>query len=202
MKSAPHKLARAAARAWDICACRVEGWPQVLLSVPLPPQGWTLPWSAFPASFREDKDLWITRRSGTDLLDDDSLTRRAPPGDAAHRQVQPARGGIGPGAGRRRRRRDPIAGRPRRSPTASRSSANTCWIGTASRPSTSTASSAISPSWPGIMPRLPDADLAKLRGICRRLRIKRTGPTATSPRTAERHRGPEEPAPAGAVASS
>ena len=38
--------------------------------------------------------------------------------------------------------------------------------------------------------KLPDCDLTKLRGICRRLRIKRTGPTAT---VRERLRAIEEP---------
>ncbi len=178
LKSPPGKLADAAARAWDACARSVEGWPKVLLSKPKPRQGWTLPCSAFPTSFQEDTERWLARRSGDNLLDDESLTRTIRPTtlrkvaftlrEAASALVRAGKAVAGitslavlvqPDHFKRicqfllDRHRGP-----------------TQHIHDVAREL-------------AFMARhhtgLAEAELAKFRGICRRLRIKRTGPTAT-----------------------
>ncbi|HMR34389.1 MAG TPA: hypothetical protein PKA09_25765, partial [Geminicoccus sp.] len=177
LKSPPGKLVRAAARAWDACARSVEGWPQVLLSRPAPPQGWTLPWSAFAESFRQDMEHWLARRSGDHLLDDDSLSRQLRPTtlravrfnlrEAASALVRAgvdvaAVGSLG------------VLVQPDNFRTIcqfllDRHGGPTEHIHGLVRELAFMARHHA---------RRPDGELAKLRGICRRLRIKRTGPTA------------------------
>ncbi len=178
LKSPPGKLADAAARAWDACARSVEGWPKVLLSKPKPRQGWTLPWSTFPVSFQEDKDRWLTRRSGDNLLDDESLTRTIRP--TTLRRVAFT---LREAASALVRAGMEVAGitslailvQPDHFKRTcqfllDRHGGPTQHIHDVARELAFMARHHA---------RLPDADLEKLRKICRRLRIKRTGPTAT-----------------------
>lgn len=178
LKSRPGKLADAAARAWDACARSVEGWPEVLLSMPKPGQGWTLPWSAFPVSFQEDAEGWLTRRGGDNLLDDESLTRTIRPTTlrrVAFTMREAASALVRAGKA--------VAGITSLAVLVQpdhfkricqflldRHGGPTQHIHDVARELAFMARHHA---------KLPDAELERLRKICRRLRIKRTGPTAT-----------------------
>ena len=178
LKSPPGKLADAAARAWDACARSVEGWPKVLLSKPKPRQGWTLPWSAFPVSFQEDKDRWLTRRGGDNLLDDESLTRTIRPTTlrrVAFTLREAASALVRAGMDITEITSLAVLIQPDHFKRIcqfllDRHHGPTQHIHDVARELAFMARHHA---------RLPDADLEKLRKICRRLRIKRTGPTAT-----------------------
>jgi len=58
-------------RAWNRSAGKVEGWPQVTVATREPdPRSYTLPWSAFPKSLKQDVNAWLLRLSGADFADD------------------------------------------------------------------------------------------------------------------------------------
>ena len=57
-------------RAWRVGQNTVEGWPTVTFTVADRRVRWVLPWSAFPPSFREDCDGWLSRLAGRDLFED------------------------------------------------------------------------------------------------------------------------------------
>jgi hypothetical protein len=47
-----------------------EDWPKVSYAIPDRRDHWTLLWSAFPASLREDCEAWLDRLAGRDLLEE------------------------------------------------------------------------------------------------------------------------------------
>jgi integrase len=57
-------------RGWRSAQTTAEGWPRVGFTIPDRRDHWTLPWSAFPASLREDCEAWSDRLAGHDLLDE------------------------------------------------------------------------------------------------------------------------------------
>ena len=57
-------------RAWRIAQNTVEGWPTVTFALPDRRDHWTLPWSLFPVSFRQDCDVWLSWLAGCDLLEE------------------------------------------------------------------------------------------------------------------------------------
>jgi integrase len=67
------------ARGWRAAQRSVEAWPRVGFTIPDRRNYWTLPWSSFPASLREDCNAWLDRLAGRDLLD-----------EAPFRPVQPS----------------------------------------------------------------------------------------------------------------
>jgi len=66
-------------RAWRVAQKTVAGWPTVSITIPDRRDHWTLPWSAFLPSLREDCNVWLDRLAGRDLLE-----------EAPFRPVQPA----------------------------------------------------------------------------------------------------------------
>jgi integrase len=57
-------------RAWRVAQRTVEDWPRVDIVLPDRRDHWTLSWSAFPASLREDCSAWLDRLAGRDLFED------------------------------------------------------------------------------------------------------------------------------------
>ena len=55
---------------WNGCMRQVEGWPAIEIERASRRETYVLPWSAFPASFKEDVDHFLERLSGRDLSDD------------------------------------------------------------------------------------------------------------------------------------
>jgi len=51
-------------RGWRVAQRTVEGWPTVSFTIPDRRDHWTLPWSTFPASLREDCEAWLDRLVG------------------------------------------------------------------------------------------------------------------------------------------
>jgi integrase len=55
-------------RAWRVAQTTVDGWPSVSFTIPDRRDHWTLPWSTFPGSLRQDCNAWLDRLAGRDLL--------------------------------------------------------------------------------------------------------------------------------------
>ena len=55
---------------WNKCVRRIPGWPAVEIPRASKREIYVLPWSAFPASFKEDIDRYIDRQTGCDLSDE------------------------------------------------------------------------------------------------------------------------------------
>jgi integrase len=65
----------------------VAGWPDVEITRPDRGKLWTLPWSAFPNSLRQDAEAWLDRLSGLDLFSDQPV-RPVRPITRRHREYQ------------------------------------------------------------------------------------------------------------------
>jgi integrase len=74
-------------RAWCVAQKTVEGWPTVTITIPDRRGHWTLPWSAFPPSLRQDGDAWLDRLAGRDLLEEAPF-RPVRPGTLERREWQ------------------------------------------------------------------------------------------------------------------
>ena len=74
-------------RAWRVAQRTVEGWPTVSITIPDRRDHWTLPWSAFPPSLRQDCDAWLDRLAGRDLLEEAPF-RPVRPGTLERREWQ------------------------------------------------------------------------------------------------------------------
>ena len=74
-------------RAWRVAQRTVEGWPRVDIVLPDRRDHWTLSWSAFPASLREDCNAWLDRLAGRDLFEDAPF-RPVRPNTVKHREQQ------------------------------------------------------------------------------------------------------------------
>ena len=55
---------------WNWCLNNVGGWPAIMIERPTKRVTYILPWSAFPASFKNEVDCFLRRLSGKDLSDD------------------------------------------------------------------------------------------------------------------------------------
>jgi integrase len=74
-------------RGWRAAQKTVEDWPQVSITIPDRRDHWTLPWSAFPPSLRQDCDAWLDRLAGRDLLEEVPF-RPVRPGTIERREWQ------------------------------------------------------------------------------------------------------------------
>lgn len=74
-------------RGWRAAQKTVEGWPMVNITIPDRRDHWTLPWSAFPTSLRQDADAWLDRLAGRDLLEEAPF-RPVRPGTLERREWQ------------------------------------------------------------------------------------------------------------------
>ena len=66
----PDRVFLLTARAWRAAQAAVENWPRLRVAVPDRRNNWTLDWGSFPASLRQDFDVWRNRLAGQDLLDE------------------------------------------------------------------------------------------------------------------------------------
>jgi integrase len=83
----PKDLHRQVCRAWNECVDHVDNWPQKRLVVPdnrRPAR--STPWGAFPASFREDVDAYLSWLSGKSMLRSDAPMRPCKPATLATRR--------------------------------------------------------------------------------------------------------------------
>jgi integrase len=55
---------------WNKCARDVLGWPKIIILRESKRETYTLDWSAFPPSLKQDVDRFIERQTGRDLSDD------------------------------------------------------------------------------------------------------------------------------------
>jgi integrase len=63
-------------RVWNRMGRVVPGWPDVVLEVPRYADTYILPWSSFPASFREDVERYLSHLAHDDILNLDAPPRR------------------------------------------------------------------------------------------------------------------------------
>ena len=66
----PDAVFREMVRAWRSAQRTVADWPRVEVTVPDRRKRWTLPWSTFPQSLKQDNDAWLDRLSGRDPLEE------------------------------------------------------------------------------------------------------------------------------------
>lgn len=68
--SDPEATWRDTVLAWNRAIKTVPGWPALSIALPSRKKTWALPWSAFPASLKQDVDGWLDRLAGRDFADD------------------------------------------------------------------------------------------------------------------------------------
>jgi integrase len=73
--------------AWNGCARNIEGWPAITIQRASRRKTYIMPWSAFPATFKQDVDRFLRRLAGADLSDDGPM-RPARPATLQRRQYQ------------------------------------------------------------------------------------------------------------------
>ncbi len=85
----PAQVVRNTIGAWNKAHEAVAEWPGTSLT-PLPSrrETYSLPWSAFPKSFVDDLELWLSHLAGEDLLADSGPSRPLRPATCAHRKGQ------------------------------------------------------------------------------------------------------------------
>jgi hypothetical protein len=67
----PDKVFAAMVRGWRAAQTAVESWPRLEIAIPDRRRNlWTLPWSSFPPSLKEDCDAWCERLRGHDPLEE------------------------------------------------------------------------------------------------------------------------------------
>ena len=74
-------------RGWRAAQSAVPNWPRVGFTILDRRDRWTLPWSTFPSSLREDCKAWCDRLAGRDLLDEAPF-RPVRPSTVEHREEQ------------------------------------------------------------------------------------------------------------------
>jgi site-specific recombinase XerD len=83
----PEKAFAALVRAWHVAQIAIDSWPRVVVTAPDRRNRWTLPWSSFSQSFRQDCQDWCDRLAGGDLLEEISL-RPVRPATVRNRNFQ------------------------------------------------------------------------------------------------------------------
>ena len=66
----PDAVFRAMVRAWRSAQREVSDWPRAVVTVPDRRKCWTLRWSSFPQSLKQDCDAWLKRLSGRDPFEE------------------------------------------------------------------------------------------------------------------------------------
>lgn len=87
LRNHPEKTWDSLIWAWNVCERDIEGWPTVVMERPSRREVYVLPWSAFPASFKQDVDRYLDRRAGVDLTDEGPM-RPARPATLQQRKYQ------------------------------------------------------------------------------------------------------------------
>lgn len=70
LRGSPEKTWESIAWTWNACCREVVGWPDIDLPRQSRKKVYILPWSVFPASLKQEVDLFLRRQSGTDLSED------------------------------------------------------------------------------------------------------------------------------------
>jgi integrase len=83
----PDQIFRAMVGGWHAAQKTILDWPRIDITIPSRRKDWTLPWSHFPATLKQDCTAWCDRLKGRDLLAD-GLVRVVRPGTVAHRERQ------------------------------------------------------------------------------------------------------------------
>jgi len=84
----PRDLHKQVVRCWNRARELVLGWPQTTLTVPdFRPKATSLPWNAFPPSFVQDVERYLSLLSGQSLLDEDAPDRACKPSTIEHRRT-------------------------------------------------------------------------------------------------------------------
>jgi integrase len=83
----PYETYRGAAKSWNNAVEDIPGWPKQRLTAPSRARIFSLPWSAFPASFAKDLEAYLRRAEGLDLTDD-HFTRAQRPATLKTRRAQ------------------------------------------------------------------------------------------------------------------
>ena len=78
LRSQPEKTWDGLVWAWNACQPGVEGWPAIAIERLSRREIYALPWSAFPASFKQDVDRFLDRLAGIDLSDDGPMRPARP----------------------------------------------------------------------------------------------------------------------------
>ena len=84
----PEALHRRTLTLWNKAVNTIEGWPNVLLTLPSNHQGYCLPWDRLPDPLRQDAEAWLERLRNPDILGDDSPARPARPATVKARKFQ------------------------------------------------------------------------------------------------------------------
>jgi hypothetical protein len=87
LRNRPEKTWDSLIWAWNACQRNVEGWPAITIERTSRREIYVMPWSAFPASFKQDVDRFLDRLAGNDLSDDGPM-RPARPATLQKRQHQ------------------------------------------------------------------------------------------------------------------
>jgi integrase len=87
LRSRPEKTWDSLTWAWNGCQRKVEGWPAIAIERASRRKTYVMPWSAFPASYKQDVDRFLNRLAGVDLSDDGPM-RPARPATLEKRQYQ------------------------------------------------------------------------------------------------------------------
>jgi integrase len=87
LRSRPEKTWDGLIWAWNGCGRNIEGWPAITIQRASRRKTYIMPWSAFPATFKQDVDRFLHRLAGTDLSDDGPM-RPARPATLQRRQYQ------------------------------------------------------------------------------------------------------------------
>jgi hypothetical protein len=66
----PDKVFVHTARAWRAAQAKIENWPCVSVAIPDRRNRWTFNWDHFPASLRQDFNIWRDRLAGRDIPDE------------------------------------------------------------------------------------------------------------------------------------
>jgi hypothetical protein len=66
----PKQVHRDACLTWNRMIDRIDGWPQMRLTVPNNTHNYAMPLGAFPQSFAADLEAYLDRRAGKHLFDD------------------------------------------------------------------------------------------------------------------------------------
>jgi integrase len=69
LKRNPETVHRKVCQFWNECAVNIAEWPKIILTVPDRRKTYTLPWSAFPASFVEDLEAYLAYLAGNDVME-------------------------------------------------------------------------------------------------------------------------------------
>lgn len=91
LRRSPDDGLRQAVYGWNLATKRIEAWPQQTLTLPARDNRYALRLDAFPATFRDDLELFIRRLECPDPLAPQALRAPLRPATVSHRRAQTIR---------------------------------------------------------------------------------------------------------------